>query len=152
MPLNHESQNERLTDAQFAAIGKLVVEWSNIEFLLRLLLTRLLLTPAFPGWTFIDRLDVSRVQDAIEEAIPLHAHRYQHGILSEQVLDEISELNKRIVNLRTTRNKFAHFCWSRTTDDEIFWVNLTARLPGKKPDKRFVALTLVEINSFYTER
>jgi hypothetical protein len=34
----------------------------------------------------------------------------------------------------------------------FFWVNLTARLPGKKPDKRFIALTLVEINSFYTER
>lgn len=40
MSLNHVSQYSQLTDQHFQAIGELVVEWSNIEFLLRSVLTR----------------------------------------------------------------------------------------------------------------
>lgn len=34
MPLNHNSIYAELTDCHFKLIGKIVVEWSNIEFLL----------------------------------------------------------------------------------------------------------------------
>jgi hypothetical protein len=42
MPLNHTSEYAELIDEQFALIGRLVIEWSNIEFLLGVLLSRLL--------------------------------------------------------------------------------------------------------------
>jgi hypothetical protein len=64
--LNHVSQYSQLTDVHYNAIGKVVIEWSNIEFLLRILLTRLLLTPDFPGRTFTDRLTAAKVQEAID--------------------------------------------------------------------------------------
>jgi len=34
MPINHGSKYSELTEAQSGLIGRLVVEWSNIEFLL----------------------------------------------------------------------------------------------------------------------
>jgi hypothetical protein len=49
MPLNHTSEYAELTNEQFALIGRLVIEWSNIEFLLGVLLSRLLFMPEFVG-------------------------------------------------------------------------------------------------------
>ena len=42
VPLNHHSEYSELTEAQYAAIGRAVVEWANVEFLLGVLLSRLL--------------------------------------------------------------------------------------------------------------
>ena len=46
--LNHSKYSD-LTAAQYEALGKLFVEWSNIEFMLGLILSRLLFTPEFLG-------------------------------------------------------------------------------------------------------
>jgi hypothetical protein len=65
MSLNHATQSSQLTDEHFKAIGKLVVEWANIEFTLRSTLTRLLLTPDFLGRTYTDQMSAARVQEAM---------------------------------------------------------------------------------------
>ena len=48
MPLNHTSIYAELNDENYALIGRVVVEWFNVEFLLGNLLSRLLFTPEFP--------------------------------------------------------------------------------------------------------
>jgi hypothetical protein len=47
VPLNHASRFSELTDDQFKLIGQIVVEWANIEFLQKIILSRLLLSPDF---------------------------------------------------------------------------------------------------------
>jgi len=49
MPLNHTSQYSDLTEEQYAALGKAVVEWANIEELFGAIIGRLLATPDFLG-------------------------------------------------------------------------------------------------------
>src|SRR5664279_1355588 len=93
MPLNHSSKYAELTPRQFEAIGRLVVKWSNIEFLLGVLLSRLLHTPEFLGRVYTDELMAVRVQSAIEKAIAIHRHRYGSRLVPEDVLVKIAAIN-----------------------------------------------------------
>ena len=152
MSLNHATQSSQLTDEHFKAIGKLVVEWANIEFLLRSTLARLLLTPDFLGRTYTDQMSVARIQEALNEAIDLHIGRYGYGLIPKHTIEEIAKINRRISKLRSTRNKFAHFCWGRNNDEEIFGTNFSGGLPGtKKHEKSFIVLKISEVNDLCEE-
>ena len=132
MPLNHTSQYAELTDDQFAVIGRLVVEWSNTEFLLGVLLSRLLFTPEFLGRVYSDEMSASRMQGALKKALDIHRHRYGSKIVPTETLDQIVQLNADIEKFRGLRNKFSHFCWSRSNDEEIFGSGFSGFVPPSK--------------------
>jgi len=69
MSLNHSSKYAQLTKDQFEIIGKVVIEFSNIDFCLKLMLTKMLLTEDFLGRTYTDRLQNSSIIDLIKNAI-----------------------------------------------------------------------------------
>jgi hypothetical protein len=146
MPLNHTSQYAQLTDRQFELLGRAVVEWANLEFLLGCLLNRLLHTPEFLGRTYTDQLTSSRIEAAIREAIEIQRIRYDCRIVSEATLKDALSLLARIQAMRTLRNKIAHFCWSRSTDDEIFGTSFSGGLPGSaKHERSYVLLTTADL-------
>lgn len=150
MPLNHSSQYAELTDEHFQAIGKLTVEWSNIEYLLGVLLSRLLVTPEFLARTYTDHMSGAKRQEAITEASEIHRYRYDYKLVSEDQIKRILGINGQITQLRSTRNKFAHYCWSRSSDGEIFGTNLSGGIPeGKKYRKSFVSYTVAELADFH---
>ena len=152
MPLNHTSQFAELTDDQFKLIGKIVVEWANIEFLQKLILSRLLFSPEFISRTYTDHMSAVRVQDAIKESVELHRHRYRANVINENILSEIEKVNKEVRNARTHRNKFAHFCWTRSTDEAIFGTNFSAGLPeSKKHKKSYIVIKNEELEQLYKE-
>jgi hypothetical protein len=134
------------------AIGKLAVECSNIEFLLGVLLSRLLITPEFLGRTYTDNLSVAKIQDAITNALDIHQYRYRCKIISEENLSEISQINKRITEVRTLRNKLAHFCWMRSNDEKMFGTRFSGKVSkNKKPDKDCITLDVKELEKAYKE-
>jgi hypothetical protein len=150
MSLNHTSQYAQLTDGQFASIGRIVVEWANIEFLCKQVLAHLMLCPSFPSRTFTDRMNAFSVQDAIVEGIELHRIRYAARIIAEPILGEIEQLNRQIHDARGNRNRFAHFCWSRSTDEEIFGTNFSAGHPdSKKHRKSYSTMTTKDLDDLY---
>ncbi|MEK0361589.1 hypothetical protein [Pseudomonas sp. CBC3] len=150
MPLNHSSQYAELTDEHLRAIGKLTVEWSNIEFLLGELLSRLLVTPVFLARTYTDHMSGARRQEAIREACEIHRYRYGYKLVNEAQIKQIQAINNQITPLRSTRNKFAHFCWSRSNDQEIFGINSSGGIPeGNKHRKSFVSFTVTELAEFH---
>lgn len=152
MPLNHTSIYAELTEDHFIAIGKLVIEWSNIEFLLGVLLSRLLITPEYLGRTYTDELNALKIKNAINNAVEIHKYRYQCKIISDNELIEVSEINVRADKLRTLRNKFAHFCWTRVSDEEIFGTSFSGKIPkSKKNAKDFIKLKLSELVDAYNE-
>lgn len=136
MPLNHVSKYAQLTDKQFRLIGQVVVEWANIEFLQKIILSRLLLSPEFLSRTYTDLISAARLQDGLKEAISIHHHRYQASIINEDLLKEIEQLNNDIARVRAYRNRIAHFCWTRSNDEEIFGTNFSSGLLGSKKDKK----------------
>jgi len=150
MPLNHTSKYAELTDEQFALIGKLVIEWSNIEFLLGVLLSRLLFTPEFLGRTYSDEMSAARIQSALKKALDIHRHRYGSRVIPTETLDEILQLNADIEQFRGLRNRFSHFCWSRSNDDEIFGSGLSGFFPpSKRIDKDSMTITVSELKEAY---
>lgn len=152
MPLNHTSQYAELTDDHYKAIGKIVVEWSNIEFLLGVLLSRLLITPEFLARSYTDRMSAAQMQEAIKEGVEIHQYRYRSKLICEENLEKITTINEQITALRVLRNKFAHFCWARNTDNEIFGTSLSGGVPtSKKHSKSYTTYTIAELANFHQE-
>ena len=152
MPINHASRFADLTEAQYSALGKIVVEWSNIEYLLGVLLSRLLRTPEYLGRTYVEGLSGVRLQSAISEAVAVHRHRYGAKRVLEGVLIAIEELNGRVTALRATRNKISHFCWTRWSDDEVFGTALSGGVPDAKWERRTnKSLKLSDLNRLHAE-
>ena len=93
-----------------------------------------------------------KLQKAIDEAVELHKLRYRTQIVSEDKLSEITSINKKLFKLRKTRNQFAHFCWARSSDDEIFGIGFsTATAGSKRQDKDTVTLKVNELKGFYSQ-
>jgi hypothetical protein len=152
MPFSHASPFAKLTDEQHQLIGMLVAEWATAEYFLSELLGRLLLAPQFLCRTYTDSLGAVQMQDAICQAVEIHKHRYNARLIDADTLKEILSLNKRIERLRSLRNKFAHFCWMRTSDNQIFGTSLGGAVPSDKRHKRDNAsLRVSEIREQYED-
>lgn len=152
MPFSHASPYSKLTDEQHQIIGMFVAEWATAEFYLGLLLGRLLLAPEFLSRTYTDSLGAAQVQDAICQAVEIHKYRYGTKLIGLEALDEILRLNRKIEKLRSLRNKFAHFCWMRTSDEKMFGTSLSGAVPSDRRHKRSsVSLEMSEIRKQYDE-
>ena len=116
MPLNHSSSYADLTAEQAELIGRFVVEWSNIEFLLSDILARLLMSPNFVARVFTDSMNAFALQEALDKAIRFHRDRYHFAVIPEVVLERLSTLLSSVDELRGMRNRFSHFCWTRSTE------------------------------------
>ena len=152
MPLNHASIYTDLTDEHYSLIGRVVVEWSNVEFLLRSLLSRLLFTPEFTGRVFLREMGAAKLQSSITEALELHKLRYRNKIVSEDLHLKISQINNQLDNLRQTRNKFAHFCWARTSNNDIFGIRFSsANCDSKRFAKETASFSVQELKDFHAQ-
>jgi len=150
MPLNHTSQHSELTEDQYAALGKAVVEWANIEELLGAVVGRLLATPDFLARSFTDAMSAVRVQTVLTQAIEIHRVRYQCRLVRENFLDELTAINAKVTALRTTRNRIAHFCWMRTNDDELWGTNFSGGMPSPKKEKHgYTTLTMTDLSALH---
>lgn len=136
MPLNHSSEFAELTDVQYIALGKAVVEWANIEQLLSVLLGRLLGAPDFLARTFTDPLSAVRLQEAIHEAVEIQRVRYRERVISGDLLDEIVRINNSVTSLRGVRNKIAHFCWCRHSDESLFGTSFAGGISTPKSERK----------------
>jgi len=130
MPMNHVSMYAELTPIQSEMLGRFVTEWSNIEQLLGELLGRLLFTPPFLSRVYADALGANQIQEAISKAVLIHRARYGCGVITHDILDKIDGYREPLNRLRGMRNRFAHFCWARSNDDEIFGTSFSSFLPG----------------------
>lgn len=133
-------------------IGMFVTEWATAEFYLGVILGRLLLAPEYLSRTYTDSLGAAQVQDAIRQAVGIHKERYSSKLIASNLLDEILALNSQIGKLRSLRNKFAHFCWMRSSDDEMFGTNFSgAALSDKRQKNSFASLKIAEIRQQHKE-
>jgi len=82
----------------------------------------------------------------------LHRNRYSCRIIHDEILKDIIHVNNKITIARSDRNKFAHFCWSRSTDEEVFGTNFSGGgSKGKKYRKSFAVIKNEELDALYVE-
>ena len=147
MPLNHVSQYSDLTDQQYCAIGKILVESSNIEYLIECFLIRLCRAPYFLGLTLTNQINPVRRLESLKILIDVHRRRYQCKFIKPETLDRIDDLIKEIDSSRIDRNKFAHYCWCRSDDNRIFGIRFTGKQPSSlKPNKDSIIFSIDELN------
>jgi hypothetical protein len=151
MPLSHTSRFAEPTEQQYAALGRAVVEWANVEQLLGMLLSRLLATPDFLARTYTASMSAARMQVAITEAVEIHVHRYGHRLISKSRLAEIIKINKDVTSLREKRNKIAHFCWFRQNDEVMFGTSFPGGVPSMKNDRGSATLTQTDLTKLNAE-
>ena len=133
-------------------MGRFVTEWANSEFYLGLLLGRLLGTPEYLARTYTDYLGVAQIQKSISQALEIHHHRYVDRLIPEPLAKEIGDLNRRIDKLRSLRNKFAHYCWMRNTDEAMFGTPLSGVSPDTKRGARsHIQITVAEIDRAHND-
>lgn len=152
MPLNHTGAFADLTEVQYAAIGRVMVESSNLEHLVERLLIRLVRSPDFLGLTLTNPIGSVRRLDALKTLIDVHRRRYRCHFVESTVLDELQNAAKDVDKFRIDRNKFAHYCWCRESDDKVFGVKFTGKQPVlKSPAKDCIVLTLSDLNEIVSE-
>lgn len=152
MPLNHTSKYAELTSEQAEMLGRFVIEWSNIEFLLGELLGRLLFSPSFIAWVYTDDLSAFKVQAALEKAVEIQRVRYGCRVIPPDTLKKIDGLKEPLDRLRGMRNRFSHFCWARSSDDAIFGTAFSAFLPhDKRHERDFKVISLDEVRKAHQE-
>ena len=145
MSLNHNAYSE-LTTEQAELIGRIGIEWSNVEYLLGQLLSRVLMTPEFLGRVYTDQMGAVQLQKAITQAVEIQRVRYGCRVLDYDLLQAINKINPAIDVARGMRNRFAHFCWARSSDVEIFGTAFSAALPHQKESERdFRTLSIDEL-------
>lgn len=150
MPSNHSSPHAELTDAQFLAMGKLFVEWSNVEFLLGTLLSRILFVPEILARTYTDQLSATRLEYAIKNAIDVHRRRYSCSVISDEQLKQLEKLLLEATSIRRMRNKLAHYCWSRHSDDAIAGFQLSGRqAPDSAQTRDYQEYTMEKLREEY---
>jgi hypothetical protein len=151
MPLSQISRFSEPTEHQYASLGRAVLEWSNVERLLGTLLSRLLATPDFLARTYTTMVSANWMQEAIKQAVEIHAQRYDYRLISKEHLQEIRKINSEITSLRKKRNNIAHFCWFRQNDEAMFGTNFPSGVPSKTDDRGYATLTNAELSDFNTK-
>lgn len=148
MPLNHHSKYTELTDQQYQLIGKIVIEFSNVEFLLGTILSRLLITADFLGRTYADQMTAHTMIESIENALKIHEYRYGNRIISLGLSSRISKLISDIKGIKSIRNRFSHYCWMRSNDQEIFGAKLSGKIPNpQKPNEDTFTISVKELSN-----
>lgn len=148
----HATKHSTLTDEQIRSIGFFLVEWSNVEVLLKQVLCRLLCAPDFIGRTFTDGLSAASIDKKIREAIELHQHRYRGSLVSNPLILRTLALCNRANQARSLRNKFAHFCWTRSDDQTIFGLDFSGGPPDTAKHRRGMAtIKLSELERYGKE-
>jgi len=152
MPFSHSSPYAQITLQQQAFIGRFVTEWASTEFYLGLLLGRLLGTPEYLARTYTDFLGASQMQQAISQALDIHHYRYVDRLVQDSLSKEISTLNRKIDQLRSLRNKFAHYCWARSSDEVMFGTPLSGASPETRRGRSsHIEIKVAEIDSAHDD-
>jgi len=147
--LSHGKYSD-LTSEQYELLGRAFIEWSNIEFLLGILLSRLLFTPEFLGRTYSDEMTASKLESAIKNALDIHKKRYSESIITETQHEKITQVLVKAASCRTLRNKFAHYVWMRRSDEEIYGAKMSGKLPKANKSNGSMIISLNQLKENYS--
>ncbi len=120
--------SDRLTERQHAAIGRVAVLWSEVEWAMERILTRLALVPSLLGYVLTDKLGADNRIKAIRALIEVHKIKYA-GLIDDALLTEIQEYLASLGTMKDDRNYIVHSVWAKASETELsrFDISTTAR-------------------------
>jgi hypothetical protein len=120
--------DDRLTVRQYAAIGRVAALWSEVEWAMERILSRLAIVPSLLGYVLTDKLGPDNRINAIYGVINVHKLKYP-GLLDAVLLTEIEEYLPALSTMKGDRNYIVHSVWARASEHELsrFDIASTAR-------------------------
>jgi len=111
--------HDRPSYDQLAAIGLVASNFSILERVLGLALTRLALAPDFPALALSKEIGVNYSLKAMEKLLALHRERYIGQIASFDLLDVLDRYPTKIRPLKDQRDIVVHTVWMRAGKDRL---------------------------------
>ncbi len=120
--------SDRLTERQYAAIGRVAALWSEVEWALERILSRLALVPSLLGYILTDKLGPDNRIGAIRSLIEVHKIKYA-GLIDDALLTEIREYLASLGTMKDDRNYIVHSVWAKASKTALshFDISATAR-------------------------
>lgn len=125
-----QQSEDRLTGRQCAAIGRVAVLWSEIEYSMERLLARLALVPSLLGYVLTDKLGPDNRIAAIRFLLKVHEGKYQNSLISHESLSEIKELLAPLAKMKDERNRIVHSVWIKTSDMHLSRFDIDPSAPN----------------------
>jgi hypothetical protein len=117
--------SDRLTDRQYAAIGRVAALWSEVEWAMERILGRLAFVPSLLGYILTDRLGPDNRIAAIHSLIEVHRIKYA-GLIDAELLTEIQEYLGALGALKGDRNYIVHSVWAKASETQLSRFDITA--------------------------
>jgi hypothetical protein len=119
----------RLTDRQYAAIGRVAVLWAEAEWAMERILGRLGLVPSVLGYVLTDKLGPDYRIGAIRSLINVHKVKYHAKLVDADLLTEIRSYLPSLLAMKSDRNYVVHSVWSKANETNLsrFDIGATAR-------------------------
>lgn len=118
--------NNRPTDRQCVAIGRIASAWAVVEYLMERTLTRLALSPSLLGYVLTDKLGPDNRIEAIKSLITAHRTKYNCVLVADEILAEISALLPTLKLMKSDRNFAVHSVWSSTGEHWLSHFDIAA--------------------------
>jgi hypothetical protein len=109
-------ERDRPSPEHLQAIGQVAAAFSVLERMLRLLVSRLALTPEFPGLAITKDLGIDYQLKALKILIGLHKERYREQIIDSGWLGIIESMMREFNQVREERNIVVHTVWYQRAD------------------------------------
>jgi hypothetical protein len=115
----------RLSDTHYAAVGRVAVTWSLMEYLMERTLGRLAMSPSMIGYVLTDKLGPDNRINAIKSLINVHRVRYGSELVPEDLLTAIESVLPTIFQMKSDRNYIVHSVWSKLGENHLSRIDIT---------------------------
>lgn len=116
---------DRLTDRQYAAVGRVAVTWSLTEYLMERTLGRLAMSPSMLGYVLTDKLGPDNRINAIKSLVHVHRVRYGSQLVPEAILAGVETILPTLFQMKSDRNYVVHSVWSRLGETHLSRIDIT---------------------------
>jgi len=117
---------DRLSTEQYAAIGRVAVLWSEVEWGMERIIGRLALIPLLLGYVLTYKLGPDNRIEAIHSLIQVHKIKYHGELVDRDPLAEINAVLPSLKRLKDDRNFVVHSLWSKAGDEFLSRLDIAA--------------------------
>lgn len=143
--------SHRLTDRQYAAIGRVVVLWAEAEGGLERILESLALVPSLLGYVLTDKIGPDNRISAIYDLINVHRIKYHSQIVDKDLLAEIEDYLPSVSAIKSDRNFLAHSIWSKASDTQLSHLDISATARSGKDFSSRPCDQIADVEAFGNE-
>jgi hypothetical protein len=118
--MEYYTRYSRLIAEQYAAIGRVAVHWSLVEWALETIIVRLARAPDYLGHALANDLSVDNRLDALKRLCQVHEFQLVNQIVNPDLVEQLRSLAKEVATKKGMRNKIVHSIWFRHSDEILF--------------------------------